>query len=400
MSIDEPLTETQVLAYLKGLSAAGHRIYLMTFEPKRPSRGERAAKKDTLAKQGIRWTALRYHKRPSLPATLLDTLMGAFVGTVIAWRHRIDVVHARIHVPGAMALAIRRLSRAKMIFDVRGLMAEEYVDAGRWKPNGIPFRTVKWVERRCLARAAGVVVLTKRARALLQADHSIDTRAPRWEVIPSCADVAGIAAASNRRTTVRSQLGWESQRIMVYTGKFSGWYMATEMADFFAMARTLDPSLRFLILTQSGSHLIEAELDRARVPSELYSVGSVTPSGVGAYLAAADFGISFINPSPSKVASSPTKVGEYLAAGLPIVSTTGIGDVDEILARRCGVLVAQHSPRAHLDAYENLLRLLEDPQTKDRCRVAAQEEFSLKEVGIPRYLALYRSIEVTRPTTA
>ena len=27
-----------------------------------------------------------------------------------------------------------------MIFDLRGLMAEEYVDAGRWRRGGLPYR--------------------------------------------------------------------------------------------------------------------------------------------------------------------------------------------------------------------------------------------------------------------
>ena len=47
-------------------------------------------------------------------------------------------------------------------------------------------------------------------------------------------------------------------------------------------------------------------------------------------LAAADFGLSFVRPLPSKIASSPTKNAEYLAAGLPFVATAGVGGTDEI----------------------------------------------------------------------
>ena len=44
--------------------------------------------------------------------------------------------------------------------------------------------------------------------------------------------------------------------------------------------------------------------------------------------------MSFIKPCLSKLSSSPTKVGEYLAAGLPVISTAGIGDVDDLLTGR------------------------------------------------------------------
>ena len=40
------------------------------------------------------------------------------------------MVHARGHIPATIALALKKRFKTKMIFDLRGLMAEEYVDAG------------------------------------------------------------------------------------------------------------------------------------------------------------------------------------------------------------------------------------------------------------------------------
>ncbi len=50
----------------------------------------------------------------------------------------------------------------KMIFDLRGLMAEEYVDAEHWREGGIPYRITKATERRILAATDAVVTLTER----------------------------------------------------------------------------------------------------------------------------------------------------------------------------------------------------------------------------------------------
>ena len=127
--------------------------------------------------------------------------------------------------------------------------------------------------------------------------------------------------------------GSATGRVLIYVGKFTGWYMEREMVDFFAAARRLDPTLFFLILTQADRELIRAELARAGIPEADYAITRAAPEQVGAYLAAADLGISFIRRCFSKISSSPTKIGEYLGAGLPVVSSAGIGDVDRLLDR-------------------------------------------------------------------
>ena len=48
------------------------------------------------------------------------------------------------------------------------------------------------------------------------------------------------------------------------------------------------------------------------------------PGEVPRYLKAADVAISFIKPCYSKQSSSPTKIAEYLASGLPVVCNAGL----------------------------------------------------------------------------
>src|SRR3954452_7192730 len=136
LSLEDPLVHTQVVAYLAGLAEVGHTVHLLTFDP-RLDASRRRELEATLGQLGVTWHSLRYHKRPSLPATGFDALAGAVAAARIVRRHRLDAVHARNHVPLASALVVRRLTGCRLIFDVRGLMAEEYVDAGRWKENGV-----------------------------------------------------------------------------------------------------------------------------------------------------------------------------------------------------------------------------------------------------------------------
>ena len=155
---------------------------------------------------------------------------------------------------------------------------------------------------------------------------------------------------------------------MVYVGKFTGWYMDREMVDFYRSARRLRPELVFLVLTQSDRATIDAEFRRADIARSDYVITRVEASEVETYLAAADFGISFVRPSFSKISSSPTKVAEYLAAGVPVV-TTVIGDLAELFAdENIGVLIDEFSPAAYEAAARAVERLAQNAVAREQCR--------------------------------
>jgi glycosyltransferase involved in cell wall biosynthesis len=390
LSLDDPLTHSQVVAYLDGLADAGHDIHLLTFETGRLTRARRRELRSAMALRGITWHGLRYHKRPSLPATVYDTFAGAALTAWLVRRHRLEAVHARSHVPAAMALLALRVLRTKaaLIFDIRGLMAEEYVDAGRWKPGGVPFRLTKAVERAAIRRARGIVVLTERVRRQLFGSGP----SPDVWVIPCCADLEALAAGRGDREHVRARLGLTESVVLVYVGKFTGWYMEEEMADFFVAARKLDERLHFLILTQGDGAVMRDALDQRGVAAPQYTITFAPPDQIGAHLAAGDFAISFIRPSPSKASSSPTKIGEYLAAGLPVLATAGVGDLDEVLTPDVGLLVAEHTAAVHATAAVRLAALRADPATSERCRALSRAQFSLTELGIPHYRELYEHV--------
>lgn len=387
LSLEDPLVHSQVVAYLAGLTERGHTVHLMTFEPRLTSERSRQFAEE-LDRHGIVWHRRRYHKRPSLPATAFDVLTGGLAAARLARRHRLDAIHARNHMPAAMALIAALFASFRLIFDLRGLMAEEYADAGIWKRGGLPYRLTQWVQRAALRRADGVVTLTEAVRP-----HLSEARAgPETTfVIPCCADVERIAERSGEREEARAELGIGDRPTMVYVGKFTGWYMEREMADFVTTARQSQPDLLFLVVTQADPAPMLRELDRCGIGPDDYRVLRAEPDDVGRYLAAADVSISFVRPCFSKISSSPTKIGEYLAAGLPVVSTAGIGDVDALLRdNRVGALVGDFSTSAYEAAAVATLR--EDPATRERCRAVARQRLSLREVGIPRYDALYRRL--------
>ena len=394
----EPLVQTQVLPYLRQLFAAGIKVHLLTFEPRlRESwnADELTKQQERLATEGIAWVYLPYHKRPSVPATLYDIVAGARYAATLVRRHKIDVLHARGHVPALMAAIAKRLAGGRLVFDIRGFMPEEYTDAGVWPENGYLYRGVKRVERYLMASSDAFVVLTEKAREILfPGCETTDRQGRPVEVIPCCVDFARFRAAEETsRDELRRELNLTSRRVIVYVGSFGGWYMTDEMTQFLVLAHEQDPRTFALILTQSAPEPVRGRLRELGLKDDDFFVGKVAAADVPRYLKAADASISFIKACYSKLSSSPTKIAEYLTSGLPVVCNTGVGDLDELLnTDRVGVVIQDFTPEAYTQALAELDSLCQDSTLSARCQASARERFNMETIGGYRYCRLYRRL--------
>ena len=190
----DPLGQTQVIPYLRELAKRGVQFTLLRFERAAAFEGEgvrrREELKRELSEQGIEWHWLRYHQRPSVPATIYDVIAGIRKAKTLVRRNGIGMVHARSHIPATIALALKRSLGTKMIFDLRGLMAEEYVDAEHWRKDSLPYRITKAAERRIFQEADAVVTLTERIWPIIREWDGLRGRHVHHAVIPCCVDLS------------------------------------------------------------------------------------------------------------------------------------------------------------------------------------------------------------------
>jgi glycosyltransferase involved in cell wall biosynthesis len=389
----EPLVQTQVLPYLRELAGAGVVVYLLTFEPglkERWSERELEAERARLMEQGIAWLCLPYHKRPSMPATAYDVLAGAWTAVRLIQRHKIDVLHARAHIAMAMALLAHKVTRCRLIFDIRGLVAEEYADARVWDEGSLPFRMVKRLEKAGIRRADQLVVLTRRMRDWLVEQKLAD--ADEIEVIPCCVDFSRFA--QNGRALQPEPVS-EERFVITYAGSVTGLYLLEEMGRFFLAIRAERADAFFHIMTASEPKEAAARLERVGLKPDDFHIGVAAPAQVPHHLRRARLGLSFRKPAFSQIAASPTKIAEYLAAGLVVVCNAGVGDMDEMLeTERVGVVVETLEPDAYREAALRALRLAAEPDIKERCAEAAHRNFDLVGVGGARYRSVYERVRM------
>ena len=378
----EPLGQSQVLAYLKRL-AEGRCIHLISFEKADDWVDATAQERTTqdIAHAGITWHPLRYHKRPSALATSWDIACGIIVGAWLIVRYRLRIVHARSYVPSVMALALKRLTGVKYLFDMRGFWANERVDGGLWPRSGRMFRVAKAFERHFILAADHVVSLTQAAVREMEHFEYLQGRMPLVTVIPTCADLERFIPLPHKQLSKDFTLG--------YVGSAGTWYLFDAVAACFAHLLRMQPEARFLILNRGQHAYIRNELRKAGVPDSAFEIVAATHGDVPTHMARMDAGIFFYRPSFSRTACAPTKLGEFLGCGIPCMSNEGVGDMTAVLeGERVGVALQAFDDAALTNGLKALLQVAADPTTLARCVEAAQKHFSLDE-GVARYCGIY-----------
>ncbi len=386
----DPLGASQVRPYLRELARRGVRLTVLSFE--KPERladcPEVARVRRELAAEGIRWRPLRYHKRPASLATAWDVLAGIVAG--LALGRGAGLIHARSYIAALIALALCRLTGARLLFDMRGFWADERVEGGLWRPGARMYRLFKALERRYLARADGIVVLTRRGAEILRGMLPPRESPPLLRVIPTCADLELFRPPSGGRPPVA-----ERPLRLIYHGSFGTWYLLPAMLAFYEQVRRVRPGSIFSLVTPAPAEEVwraAAGLGLAAEARDGLRVESRPYREVPAALAQADCAVFFIRPSFSKQASCATKFGEALACGLPVVTGAGIGDHDrQVREQRVGLVLEDFSEGSLARAARELPVLLADPELPGRCRALAEAEFSLAG-GAERYLELYREL--------
>ncbi len=386
----EPLGQSQVLAYLRDLASVhGHRFHVMSYEKPRHWADRALIRQQRAAlPAGVTWHPLLYHQRPTVPATLYDVLRGLPLALRLAQRQRIETVHVRSYVPMVIGIALKNLLGIRLIFDMRGLWADERADVGACTRQSRQYRAIKALERNSFRSSDHIIMLTKRVQHELQSQTAPGTTT----VIPCCADLQRFRPDAALRQEMRQQHSWQDQTVLVSSGSLGGWYMTDELAQVYAQWSRQHPRLHLLILTHSDPALIVGPLERYGVAANRYTVQAAPASEVPRWLAAADGAVMLIQPWYSKIASSPTKQAEYLGCGLPIVANAGVGDGDTLLRDNAvGVVFDRWDPAALQRTFATFLGLMNDPGTWQRCRALAEAELDLR-TGVERYHRVYQAL--------
>ncbi len=289
--------------------------------------------------------------------------------TLEAWaRNRAGAVLIGRNPVSLLCLSLAALRQGtRLVLDYRGLLGEEYVLQGKIARGGRMYHLLRRLERWAIRRADAILCVSERLRE----------RTVRWQpttagkivVIPCCYDprVARRDEAAIERLRAELSLDPVGDFVLTYAGSLSAWSRPEAILRMFHAFREVHARTRVLLLTGDLEAAQATFGDEAAI-----IIRSIPHEEIQHYLALADLGLLLRDRSSVNRVASPVKFAEYLACGVPVLVSPGVGDCPGIARReRVGYV---------LDEDVQLSRIVSEIRAnrsdlRVRCREAAARYF-------------------------
>jgi glycosyltransferase involved in cell wall biosynthesis len=244
------------------------------------------------------------------------------------------VFHCRGEQAVEWATEIREhLPQSAIIADIRGAWPEEFLFArGFDGPEGADADALQGYAfhrarlRSSLDRAAGVISVSPGMIEWLEGEG-----APRSRLtyVPCCVPALSFDRAAREKT--RADLSLSHHLVLAYAGTLGRYqHIGDGVIPFFRAMAERHNDVHLLALVPD-SDALRRMLHAQGIPADRATVVTVAQGDVARYLSAADAGLLLRAPSRMNRFSQPTKLGEYLAAGLPVIVSRGTGRVDRLI---------------------------------------------------------------------
>lgn len=393
----DPLGQSQVIPYLSGLTRYGYRFTILSCE--KPDRYKRHKEEieTLLAPLSIQWVPLVYHRNPPVISAMSDLWNIKRTAARLHAREPFDMVHTRSGTPALAGLWMKKKLGIKFLNDIRDFYADSRVDSGQWNQNNLIYRLVyryfRKKEQQELSNSDGIVCLTHKAEKIIRSRSEYPAGAP-LAVIPCSVDI-DLFNPENVSTIRKEELMkkfnfHDGDIVFSYLGSFGTWYLENEMLTLFRVIQEKISHARFLIISPDDAKLINKLVKESGIESGKVVIISATRKEVPALLSLSTYSVFFIKSCFSKQASSPTKLGEIMAMGIPVITNSGVGDVTEIVHKYQSGIIVDPLTKEH---FEKLVQeLLQVPEfDKNAIRMGAKDYFAL-ENAVTKYRKIYEAV--------
>lgn len=389
----------QVLDLLRALDRAGLRFDLLTLDPLLPktllSRDGRSRLRKlagALPGRCLVGPYVPFEDRVGAPVARL--LLRVALRRALRGEERV-VVHARGLGAAFAAVEVARAAPAqvKVVYDVRGDYEAEHAFhvAGRADARDPRVRVglarIRRTEGIACRRADRVLCVSHALRDALEARHP--GTADKTDVVPCGHDAERFRLDPAARTAWRARLGLTDRFVVCFAGALAAWQLPEQAVRLGVLARRIRPDAHLLLLTPEVDRGL-ALLRAAGLGSDAASVRSAPHDDMPGLLNAADVGLLLRRRDAVNAAASPTKLAEYLACGLPVIVTDGIGD-SSALVRDGGAGEVVSDPDDPVALERALRRLMDEPPERAAVAALARERLA-RERFVATYVRLYSGL--------
>ncbi len=397
--LTDPLGQSQIIPYLVELTKLGYRFVVLSADKKDKLVLYESKINELLQPFPITWVSMPYHKNPPVLSSVYDYYQLRKTAIKLNKEFHFSHTHTRPGIPQLVALHLKKKYSVKYLNDIRGFWADERVDGGMWNLKNPLFKSVYNFfirkENESLRLADYNTVLTYKAKEILAKGEHFE-KANNVAVVPCSVDIDlfnPAAIDNDAKIASAKALGINSDDFVVsYLGSIGGWYLTKEMIQFCAKLWQQNNKAKFLFISNNRPKEVQAWASIYKIPRERVVVVFAQRHEVPLLLSHSKFSLFFIKPCFSKLSSSPTKHGEIMAMGIPVITNSGVGDVKEIVTKYdAGVVLEDFSEFSFQKAIEVIL----NPNIKadvSKIRQGAIEYYNLNNT-VNTYHKVYQIIQ-------
>ena len=392
----DPLGQSQVIPYLQGLSKAGFSIFLLSCEKKQVFQKNKAAIQQLLDDAKINWIPVNYTKNPPVISTLLDIIKLKRAAKKIHRLNNIDMVHTRPGVPALAGLWMKKTMGVKFLNDIREFYADSRVEGGMWNTKIPLYITIynffKKKEAEAVAKSDGIVCLTYAAESIIKEWKEYNDAIP-LEVIPCSVDLQLFDPAAineKEKDDLKNELAINKDDFVIsYLGSIGGWYLTDELMQFCKILSDKIPATKLLFISPHRHEEIKKAAEKYGIAANKIVIKKANRQQVPLLLSLCDYSVFFIKPCYSKQSSSPTKHGEIMAMGIPLITNSGVGDVETVVTKyNAGIVINDFTKEDFAAAVQ---KIASDKYNREGIRQGAKEFYAL-ETAVEKYISIYNSI--------
>ena len=310
---------------------------------------------------------------------IIRIISGAINVRKICNNLEIDIVHLRAKLPAIIfTLAFKK---KKFIYDIRSF-AGQWVDTKAIRKGSLLEKLFLLFERYLIKNANGLVVLDSSGGEFLNSFYKTNNF---FKVIPTSTDIS-------RYKPKFKKDGKEIKFVCLGGAQYP--YLTLEALIFIKQLIEIGFQCKIDFINKGDHEIIRNLSKKINFPMEFLKVLEIKNEEIPDLLINYDCGLVFIAEGKWLKMCSPTKIGEYLAAGLFIISLEGINITDRFSEKFNCVYKMRRDflkNKITIDEGKNLISKIKSTKSRELSRELALKYFDVEE-AVESYFDLYNRI--------
>jgi hypothetical protein len=246
-----------------------------------------------------------------------------------------------------LALKMRKLGLLnKVCYDGRGAMAAEWNEYDVVSVESLK-RKIFSLEQSAVNESDFRIAVSSELISYWEKDFGYNQKN---HVIIPCTLSENFQITSHSQDDIvrlREELGYLANDVVfIYAGSTAGWQSFEILASFLTEALKKSSNNKVIFLSKEDVNNLSL---KAEYPNQI-SIKWVKPDEVQDYLNISDYGLLLREQTITNQVAAPTKFAEYLASGLDVIISPGLGDYSNIVAvENCGQIISNEEKVDYLE---------------------------------------------------